>query len=137
METGHKECVSGNRQGSNGIVCLYLSLQGFCTGRRVRLHGKNGCFPEDQEATIMKEIIFLTVVVAIVCMMILKMRKSQAEAELVRQKAIKLRKEKEKEKESMMWPVVGINAKVGDKYSGFEEPSISTIEYEPPEQIAS
>ena len=89
----------------------------------------------------MKEIIFLTVVVAIVCMMILKMRKSQAEADLARQKAIQLRKEKEKEfmtpQEDMMWPVVGINEKVGEEVSGAEELSMSTIEYEPPEQIAS
>lgn len=92
----------------------------------------------------MKVFIFLIVIVAVVSVMILKMRKTQAEADLVRQKAIELRKQKEKElmtpEQDMIWPVVGISQRddpLAGEESASEEPSMTSIEYEPPEQIAS
>ena len=92
----------------------------------------------------MKAFIFLILIGAVVSVMYVKMRKSQAEADLAKRKTIELRKEKERELltpvQDMIWPVVAIYEKA-DPQSGddpaIEEPSMTSIEYEPPEQIAS
>lgn len=92
----------------------------------------------------MKTLIFLIVTAALISMFIRKMRKSQAEATLARQKSFKHRKEQALESltpaDYSVWPVVGMAAAEEDspgEEGDIEEPSMTTIEYKPPEQLAS
>lgn len=92
----------------------------------------------------MKAFIFLIVIAAIVSVLVWRMRKAQAEAARVRQAEIKRRRKQEKEaitpEIDMVWPVI-IRPVKGDQNSSAdaraEEPSMTTIEYEPPGQAAS
>lgn len=90
----------------------------------------------------MKTLIFLIFFVLLVSGLVWKMRKSQAEEHLARRKSIKRKREKEKEAvtsdEIMMWPVIirpGGKDESG-KEPEIEEPSMTSIEYEPPDHMA-
>jgi hypothetical protein len=91
----------------------------------------------------MKMLVFLAVLLAVVFLVVKKVRKSQAEADLARRKEIARRRKREKETVTpdmdMVWPVL-IRPATGKGASGDEaeaEPSMTSIEYEPPEQAAS
>ena len=91
----------------------------------------------------MKMLILLVVLVAVVFFVAQKVRKSQAEAAMARRKEIARRRKREKEvvtpEMDMVWPVLirpatgeGASAEASDA-----EPTMTTIEYEPPERAAS
>jgi hypothetical protein len=87
----------------------------------------------------MKIIIFLIFLVIVVSALMWTLRKSQAEAELERRKSAESRKKETKEAitppADMTWPVVGPSTDEnpeGD--TDVEEPSMTTIEYVPPER---
>ena len=91
----------------------------------------------------MKMLIFLVVLVAVVFFVVKKVRKSQAEAALARRKEIARRRKREKEvvtpEMDMVWPVL-IRPATGKADADAEskaEPSMTSIDYEPPEQAAS
>jgi hypothetical protein len=92
----------------------------------------------------MKTFIFLSFIVAVVSVLVWRMRKSQAEAAVARREEIERRKKQEKEaltpELDMIWPVI-IRPVKGDQPSSadcqVEEPSMTTIEYKPPEQATS
>ena len=95
----------------------------------------------------MKALIFIVVIAAAVFLMVRAMKKSQAKADLARREAIGRRKKQTKEavtpEEVMIWPVIVRPAKNagsdsdGSEEEAVEEPSMTTIEYKHPGQIAS
>jgi hypothetical protein len=91
----------------------------------------------------MKMLIFLLVFSGVVFVVVKKVRKSQAEAALARRKEIARRRKREKEAVApdldMIWPVL-IRPATGKDAPGKEaeaEPSMTTMDYEPPERAAS
>jgi len=115
----------------------------MCAGRKTRLRGKKWKFPESQEAFKMKTFIFLVLTAVIVAVVVWRMRKSDAEADLARRKSIEHKKKQRQEavssEEVMIWPVIikpvkGANPDEAD--SEAPEPSMATIEFESPEQMA-
>lgn len=92
----------------------------------------------------MKTLVFVIFIIAVVSVMVWRLRKSRAAAELVRRKEVERRKRRDKEALTqdieMIWPVI-IRPVKGDSpssaASGVEEPSMTAIEYEPPERAAS
>jgi len=91
----------------------------------------------------MKMLISLIVLVAVVFFVVQKVRKSQAEAALARRKEIARRRKREKEvvtpEMDMVWPVI-VRPATGEGDADAEtkaEPSMTSIEYEPPERAAS
>ena len=91
----------------------------------------------------MKMLIFLVVFAGIVFLVMKKVRKSQAEAAEARRREVAKRRKQEKEiitpEIDMAWPVI-IRPATGEGDSGKEaeaEPSMTSIEYEPPEKAAS
>ena len=91
----------------------------------------------------MKMLIFLVVFAGVVFLVVKKVRKSQAEAAEARRRELAKRRKREKENVTpeidMVWPVL-IRPATGEGDSGKEaeaEPSMTTIEYEPPEKAAS
>jgi hypothetical protein len=112
-------------------------------GRRPDFLERKGSLPEVQRAFRMKTLIFLIFFILVISGMFWKMRKSQAEADLVQRKSIERKRKKEKEAvttdEDMIWPVI-IKPVSGegapDEEPEIEEPSMTTIEYEPPEKMA-
>jgi len=91
----------------------------------------------------MKALVFLIVFLAVVALVVRKVRKSQAEAALARRKEIARRRKREKEvvtpEMDMVWPVL-IRPATGKGASGEDsaaEPSMTAIEFEPPERAAS
>jgi hypothetical protein len=92
----------------------------------------------------MKALIFVIFIVLVVSVMIWTMRKSQAEADLARRKTIKRRKKEEKEvlkcEEDAAWPTIIRSVTGGDPSaadSDLKELSMTTIEFVPPENLAS
>jgi len=99
----------------------------------------------------MKMFIFLIVIALVVSGMIWTMQKSRTEEDLARRKEIKRRKKHKKKaltpQKHMTWPVIirpVSNASGADSESAhleeeplIEEPSMTAIEFEPPEHIAS
>jgi len=92
----------------------------------------------------MKTLVFVFLIIAVVSVTVWRMRKSRAAADLARRKEIERRRQREKEAVTqdteMIWPVL-IRPVTGDTSSNadsrVEEPSMTTIEYEPPESAAS
>lgn len=91
----------------------------------------------------MKMLIFLVVFAGVVFLVMQKVRKSQAEAAEARRREVAKRRKREKENITpeidMVWPVL-IRPATGEGDSGKEaeaEPSMTSIEYEPPEKAAS
>jgi hypothetical protein len=92
----------------------------------------------------MKALIFLVIVAAAVSVVVWRTRKAQAEEARARRQAIERRKKQQQENLAqdmdMVWPVV-IRPVKGDEAAAAEEqaeePSMTTIEYEPPEKAAS
>ena len=100
----------------------------------------------------MKALIFLLITALVVSVIVWAMRKSQAKADLARRQSIERRKKKRKEdltpQEYMEWPVI-IRPVKGDgspdaepdsdrggDSPAVEEPSMTTIEFEPSEKVA-
>ena len=92
----------------------------------------------------MKALIFLVIVAAAVSIRIWRTRKALTEDARARRQALERRKKHHQENlaqdTDMIWPVV-VRPVKGDEASGAggqaEEPSMTTIEYEPPEKAAS
>jgi hypothetical protein len=88
----------------------------------------------------MKTLVFVIFIIAIVSLMVWRMRKSRAAEALARRQDVERRKRQEKEaltpEIDMIWPVI-IRPVTGDQPSGVEEPSMAAIEYTPPERAAS
>lgn len=90
----------------------------------------------------MKVLIFLIVIGLVVYALVWNMKKTQAKADLARREAINRRKEKDQEAlkpdEVMIWPVIVSSTKgEQEESSDPEEPSMTEIEYEPPERMTS
>jgi hypothetical protein len=92
----------------------------------------------------MKALVLVILIIAIVSVMAWRMRQSRAAAALARRKDLDRRKRQEKEaltpEIDMLWPVI-IRPVKGDQGSSADarvaEPSMTTIEYTPPEKAAS
>jgi len=123
----------------------------MCAGKLIRLRWEKRQFPGSQEAFRMAALIFLIFVVLVVSVMFWAMRKSQAKEVLAKQKSIQHRKKQTQEaltpEEHMTWPVI-IRPVSGKQASGegsdpdhpeedalVEEPSMTTIEFEPSEHV--
>jgi hypothetical protein len=96
----------------------------------------------------MKAFILLILLILVCSIVVWRTRKSMAEEELARRKSRVQRRKKEKEaitsEQVMIWPVIvrplkGNSAGGEGEDSGEEvpEPSMTTIEYEPPESMTS
>lgn len=92
----------------------------------------------------MKTLLFLIVIIAVFAALIWKMRKSQAEEALARKKESERRRQQQKEAltsdTDILWPVIirPVKGEGSDEAdSQGEAASMTTIEYEPPEQAAS
>ena len=92
----------------------------------------------------MKTLVFVIFIIAVVSVTAWRLRKSRAAAEQARRKEIERRRQRDKEALAqdieMIWPVI-IRPVRGDKASSadarVEEPSMTAIDYEPPERAAS
>jgi hypothetical protein len=92
----------------------------------------------------MKALLFVIVIIAVVAVVAWRMQKARAVAALARRQDLERRRRKEKEaltpELDMIWPVI-IRPVKGDQRSSADarvgEPSMTTIEYRPPEQAAS
>ena len=91
----------------------------------------------------MKTLIFLIFLALVVFAMYWTMRKSQAKADLERSKSLERQKKQRKEaitpEEHVTWPVIigpvrGYDQSAAD--SEIEEPSMTSIEFEPQEKIS-
>lgn len=92
----------------------------------------------------MKTLVFVIFIIAVVSVTAWRLRKSRAAAEDARRREVERRKQRDREALAqdieMIWPVI-IRPVGGDASSsaasGVEEPSMTAIEYEPPERAAS
>jgi hypothetical protein len=91
----------------------------------------------------MKALLFLIFVAAVVAVVIWRLRKAQAEEVRARLEAIERRKKKASEHLTqdveMIWPVI-VKPTKGDGAASevrAEAPSMTTIEYEPPQEKVS
>lgn len=91
----------------------------------------------------MKMLAFLIVLVGVVFLVVRKVRKSQAEAAVARRKEIARRRKQERENVTpeldMVWPVIirPATGKGASSENAEAEPTMTAIEYEPPERAAS
>jgi hypothetical protein len=91
----------------------------------------------------MKALVFVILIIAIVSATAWRLRKARAAAELARRKDLERRKQRDKaalaQDIEMIWPVI-IRPVKGDAPSSadarVEEPSMTAIEYAPPDRAA-
>jgi len=95
----------------------------------------------------MKAVIFLIFMVLVISGMIWSMRKSRAEADLARRQSIKQKQKQRQEAikplENATWPTIIRPLKSGadgdpdhlEEEPELEVPSMTTIEYEPPDRV--
>jgi regulatory protein YycH of two-component signal transduction system YycFG len=87
----------------------------------------------------MKILIFLIIIAIIFSWWFWNWRKTQAEADLARRKILERQRQLKKEEmrtEGVTWPTVGLSTSSDlEERADSEEPSMTTIEFVPPEQM--
>lgn len=90
----------------------------------------------------MKTLMFLAFIALVVYGVNWYLRKAQAKADLERRKALKQKKKQRKEaispEEVMVWPVIvkPVRGSGEAEKEAAEEPSMTTIEFKPPDKMA-